>query len=125
MPGELVNGNDPDDVLNTALELASMCRDGRGPALMELTTYRMHGHGEYDKQHYVDPAEIEFWAERDPIVMFSSRLEQEGVLGEGQAEAMRREAADKVAEALKFADESPYPAPEAALEHVWASPEHI
>jgi pyruvate dehydrogenase E1 component alpha subunit len=92
---------------------------------MELATYRMHGHGEYDKQHYVDPAEIEFWAERDPIAMFSSRLEQEGVLEKGQAEAMRSEAEDKVAAALQFADESPYPAPEAALEHVWASPEHI
>jgi TPP-dependent pyruvate/acetoin dehydrogenase alpha subunit len=38
---------------------------------------------------------------------------------------MRSEAEDKVAAALQFADESPYPAPEAALEHVWASPEHI
>lgn len=123
MPGELVNGNDPDDILHTAQELIAHCRQKQGPALMELATYRMRGHGEYDKQHYVDPAEIEFWAERDPIALFSKRLAEESLVAQEDADAMRQQAAAAVAAAQSFAEDSPYPAPEAALDHLWASPE--
>lgn len=120
MPGELVNGNDPDEVLETASRLAAHCREGRGPALLELATYRMRGHGEYDKQHYVDPAELEMWAGRDPIALFRARLAEEGVVSETEAQAMEAEAGRLVVAALRFAEESPYPAPEAALDHVFA-----
>ncbi len=122
MPGELVNGNDADDVLGVAGDLIARCRQGKGPGLMELATYRMRGHGEYDKQLYVDPAELELWAARDPIALFGRRLSEEGVVSEEEIEAMGREAATIVADALRFAEESPYPAPEAALEHVFAAP---
>ncbi|WP_027183175.1 thiamine pyrophosphate-dependent dehydrogenase E1 component subunit alpha [Desulfovibrio inopinatus] len=123
MSGELVSGNDPDDVLHTAQECIAGIRAGKGPALMELATYRMHGHGEYDKQHYVDPDEIAFWAQRDPLAMFRARLESEGVISMEDAEALEQKAADTVADALLFADESPYPTPESALDHLWASAE--
>lgn len=120
MPGDLVNGNDADEVYNTASELAQWCREGKGPALMELATYRMRGHGEYDKQHYVDPEELKEWAARDPITMYRKRLTEEGVATAEQIESMEQEAARIVEEALRFAEESPFPAPEAALDHVWA-----
>lgn len=120
MPGELVNGNDADEVYETASRLAARCREGKGPALMELATYRMRGHGEYDRQHYVDPSEIEEWAARDPILLYRERLIEAGVATAEQVDAMDEEAARIVAEALRFAEESPYPAPEAALDHVWA-----
>ena len=123
MPGKLVNGNDPDQILDVSLELITHCRQGQGPALMELATYRMRGHGEYDKQHYVDPAEIAFWADRDPIELFRTRLDQEGVVDAGQAEAMHRAALESIDAALEFAEASTYPAPEAALDHLWTSPE--
>ena len=123
MPGELVDGNDPDKVLEVALRFTAECRAGRGPALMELATYRMHGHGEYDKQLYVDPAELALWAERDPIALFGKRLEEEGLVDAGQIAAMQTKAGETVAAALRFAEESPYPAPEAALDHLWAGPE--
>ncbi|MFW5733955.1 MAG: thiamine pyrophosphate-dependent dehydrogenase E1 component subunit alpha [Oceanidesulfovibrio sp.] len=120
MPGELVNGNDADEVYETAEKMAEWCRAGNGPVLMELATYRMRGHGEYDKQHYVDPAEIEEWAGRDPILLYRARLIGEGLAAPGEVDAMEEEAGRIVAEALRFAEESPYPAPEAALDHVWA-----
>ncbi|TVM31861.1 thiamine pyrophosphate-dependent dehydrogenase E1 component subunit alpha [Oceanidesulfovibrio marinus] len=120
MPGDLVNGNDADDVFKTALDLAARCREGKGPALMELATYRMHGHGEFDKQHYVDPEELKEWAARDPLTMYRKRLTEEGVATTEQIEAMEQEAARIVEEAVRFAEESPYPAPEAVLDHVWA-----
>ena len=100
--------------------LADHCRSGRGPALLELATYRMRGHGEHDHQHYVDPAELEQWAARDPIALFAARLADQGLVTEQQAQDMADAARRTVAEALAFADASPYPPAEAILEHVWA-----
>lgn len=123
MVGKLVNGNDPDEILDTSLDMIAQCRQGQGPALMELATYRMRGHGEYDHQEYVDPQEIAFWAQRDPIKLFGTRLEQEGVVDAGRVEAMHRAARESIDAAVQFADASPYPAPEAAFDHLWASAE--
>jgi pyruvate dehydrogenase E1 component alpha subunit len=122
MPGELVNGNDADEVYRVASRLAWHCRDGNGPALMEAMTYRMRGHGEYDKQHYVDPAELKAWAQRDPIRTYRQRLVEAGVVDEDAVDAMQQDARRRVDEAVAFADQSPYPPAEDALVHVWADP---
>jgi pyruvate dehydrogenase E1 component alpha subunit len=120
MPGELADGNDADEVYEVAARLAEHCRSGQGPALMEAVTYRMRGHGEADHQHYVDPAEIELWAGRDPIRLYTERLIREEVLDQDRVRDMEQEARNMVDEALEFAERSPYPPPEEAVEHVWA-----
>jgi pyruvate dehydrogenase E1 component alpha subunit len=120
MPGERVDGNDPDAVLRVTIRLANHCRRGDGPALMELATYRMRGHGEHDPQHYVDPAELEQWSARDPIRLFGKRLADEGLVRQEQFRAMEEQARRIVTEALAFADTSPYPDPDVVLAHVWA-----
>lgn len=120
MPGEMVDGNDPDAVLAATRAMADHCRRGNGPALLELATYRMRGHGEHDHQHYVDPDELEHWAGLDPIRRFADRLADEGVVTPEDMEAMRHEARAAVNQALAFADGSPLPAAEAVTDHVWA-----
>jgi 2-oxoisovalerate dehydrogenase E1 component len=122
MPAETVDGNDADAVYETAARLAAGVRAGGGPALLELQTYRMHGHSEADPQLYVDPKELEAWALRDPIQRYVARLVEEGVLRTSEVETMRREATATVERAVAFAEESPDPRPEEAPEHVWSSP---
>jgi 2-oxoisovalerate dehydrogenase E1 component len=122
MPAETVDGNDADAVYETAARLAAGVRAGRGPALLELQTYRMHGHSEADPQLYVDRKELEAWALRDPIQRYVARLVEEGILSASAVEAMRREATTTVERAVAFAEESPAPPPEEALEHVWTRP---
>lgn len=120
MKGEMVDGNDADAVLAAAAELADHCRCGNGPALLELRTYRMRGHGEHDKQHYVDPDELALWAGRDPIRRYAERLADEGVVAQDRVRAMEREAKDAVAGALAFAEGSPAPPAERVMDFVWA-----
>ncbi len=119
---ETVDGNDADGVHEAAARLARHVREGAGPALLELQTYRMHGHSEADPQLYVDPEELEAWGARDPIQRYVAKLVGEGVVGVPEVEEMRREAAATVDDAVAFAQRSPEPEPRGALEDVWSQP---
>jgi pyruvate dehydrogenase E1 component alpha subunit len=119
MPSEAVDGNDADAVYLVTARLAARAREGDGPSLLELMTYRMHGHSEADGQLYVDPEELEGWARKDPIQRYAVRLREEGICLPGEIEVFRETAAAMVDEAVAFAENSPDPLPEAALEHVW------
>jgi len=122
MPAETVDGNDADAVYETAARLVEGIRTGGGPALLELQTYRMHGHSEADPQLYVDPDELEAWALRDPIQRYVARLVEEEVLSASDVDTLRREATRTVEQAVAFAERSPEPLPEGALEDVWSRP---
>ncbi len=121
MPGELVDGNNPDEVLAVTERLAAYCRDGRGPALMEAFTYRLRGHGEHDHQHYVDPEELALWKAKDPVTTYGARLVKEGVVTLKDIRTMENAARKRVDTAVAFGQSSPPPRPEGALEHVWVN----
>jgi len=118
-PGQVVDGNDVLEVYVQAQELIASCRKGNGPALMEAKTYRMRGHGEYDHQHYVDKAELEEWTGRSPILKLEEKLLAEGMMEKREMESIALEIQGQIEAALKFADESPYPLPTEALDHLW------
>ena len=122
MTAEQVDGNDADAVYEVGARLMEGIRSGGGPALMELITYRMHGHSESDHQSYVDPTELEEWAGRDPIASYVARLVEEGVCDEDEVHAMEEEGRAVVGDAVAFAETSPDPPPEAALDDVWSEP---
>ncbi|MEJ2215122.1 MAG: thiamine pyrophosphate-dependent dehydrogenase E1 component subunit alpha [Gemmatimonadota bacterium] len=121
MPGEVVDGNDADAVHEAAARLSAGVRGGAGPALLELVTYRMHGHSETDPQRYVDPAELDAWRARDPIRLYRERLLADGVVTAEGLAALRERAREAVASAVAFAEASPDPAPEGALDDVWSA----
>jgi len=120
MPAEVVDGNDADAVFDGASRLADRVRGGEGPALLELHTYRMHGHSEADHQSYVDSKELEEWARRDPLDVYTARLMESDLCTAKDVEGMWRRALEVVADALAFAEASPDPPPEGILEHVWS-----
>ncbi|MGE4554224.1 MAG: thiamine pyrophosphate-dependent dehydrogenase E1 component subunit alpha [Desulfovibrionaceae bacterium] len=120
MPGESVDGNDVEAVHAAALDLLAPCRAGGGPALLECRTYRMHGHGEHDPHQYMDPAVLAEWAGRDPLVLQAEALRRDGA-GDLLAD-LRARAEAAVDRALAFAEASPLPPPEAALDHLYANP---
>jgi pyruvate dehydrogenase E1 component alpha subunit len=119
MPGEFVDGNDVESVYVLAEEMASRCRRGEGPALIEAKTYRMRGHGERDHQHYVDKRELEHWASRCPLERQREKLVSEGLVSEDDLERIERVTTAKVEHAVRFGEQSPYPAPEDALSDLW------
>ncbi len=120
IPGIAVDGNDVLAVYEAAHRAVNRARHGEGPTLLECRTYRHKGHSRFDPATYRPQAEVEEWLKRDPILRFRARLHEMRLLTEQEAEKLEREATLAVDEAVKFAVESPYPAPEEALENVYA-----
>ncbi len=120
MPGVRVDGNDAAAVMEAAGEALERARRGNGPTLLECVTYRWHGHMEGEAATYRSEEEIEAWKQRDPIVSWSRRLVDEGLLEPGAVDTTAREAATAVEAALEAARRDPEPPVESVHEHVWA-----
>lgn len=93
------------------------CRDEQKPAFVDIHTYRYKGHSMSDPQKYRTKEEVEkHEKDRDSIAMLASHLMNERKsLSEKQWQAMQDELADIVRDAVKFAEESPWPDPEKEL----------
>jgi len=120
IPGRTVDGNDVLTVYEVVGEAIDQARRGEGPSLIECKTYRWAGHYTGDPQSYVRKELIEEWKKKDPIPRFRSYLLENGVLIPEEIERIHNEITDEIEAAVKFADESPYPAPEETLEDVHA-----
>jgi TPP-dependent pyruvate/acetoin dehydrogenase alpha subunit len=120
MPGKTVDGNDVLAVYEAVGEAVARARKGQGPSLIEGKTYRYRGHFEGDPQAYKTREETEEWLKKDPILRFRKKLIEMEVLTEADADKIAREMKEEIDRAVKFAEESPYPAPEEALEDVYA-----
>jgi len=120
IPGVLVEDNDPVAVYEAAGEAVARARRGEGPTLIEVKTDRLLGHFEGDPQAYRTKEELEALRARDAVRRFEHGLVQQGVLSEGDAARVWEKSQAEVDEAIEYARSSPYPAPESALEHVFA-----
>jgi len=120
IPASTVDGNDVITLLAAATAAAAQVRASRRPYLLETWTYRTRGHFEPDDQTYVDPAERDAWLARDPIAQCRDRLVAAGSLSESAAAALAAKVTDRIASALAFAEASPYPAPNALTDNVYA-----
>lgn len=120
MAGERVDGNYAPAVFEATGRARKRAVAGEGPTLIECMTYRWRGHGETDPQLYQPAAEIAAWKKRCPIDRLSRALLETGELSGAELQDMRASAARIVAEAVRFAEESPWPEPEDALDDVWA-----
>lgn len=120
IPGVTVDGMDVLAVYEAVGEAVARARKGEGPTLVETKTYRYHGHYEGDPCNYQPEAEIAEWKKKDPIPKFRKKLVEMGVLTEEAASKIDREINEEIDSAVKFAEESPLPAPEEALEDVYA-----
>jgi TPP-dependent pyruvate/acetoin dehydrogenase alpha subunit len=113
MPGSIVDGNDPLDVLRAVSAAAVLARAAEGPSLVEAKTYRWEGHYRGDPQVYRSREEVDVWRQtRDPVVLFRDRLTADGSLRAGQAQAIHQEVTAELEAAVRFAEGSPDPRPE-------------
>jgi pyruvate dehydrogenase E1 component alpha subunit len=120
IPGVVVDGNDVLAVHEAAQRAVERARKGEGPTLIECKTYRHKGHSRVDPAKYRPKEEVEQWLAKDPIKRFREKLLQTNTLTESEIQQIEKEVSNEVEEAVKFAMESPYPAPEEALEDVYA-----
>lgn len=121
MPGVSVDGNDVLAVRDAGGTAVARARQGGGPTLLELKTYRWGGHFEGDPKKYRTREEEEEWRTRCPVARFRRHLLQHGLATADALDALEAAAQAEVAEAIAFALNSPLPAPETALERVYAA----
>jgi pyruvate dehydrogenase E1 component alpha subunit len=112
-----VDGLDVSSVAVAATEAAQHVREGRGPAFLECVSLRLLSHSTTARETRSRATLTELRAQC-PIRRQVAYLQNSGSLEMAQAEAMEREAADRVAEAMAFADASPYPDASEVLDHV-------
>jgi pyruvate dehydrogenase E1 component alpha subunit/2-oxoisovalerate dehydrogenase E1 component alpha subunit len=120
IPGETIDGNDVLAVYEAARRAVDRARSGGGPTLIESMTYRMKGHAEHDAQAYVPKEELEQWRARDPIERYARTLVESGAASANELAAIDQAISEEVDREVEFAEKSPLPAPEFALEGVYA-----
>jgi len=120
IPGFTVDGNDVEAVLEATNEAAERARNGKGPTLLELETYRFCGHSRSDPGHYRPKEEVQYWKKRDPIVRYETFCLAEGLLSAKEIDELKKSVEEQLDQAVAFAEASPSPRPEDCLNDVYA-----
>ena len=134
MPGVTIDGGDPIAVYETVSAAADRARSGGGPTLIESKVYRLSAHGNLIAPpgvplHYPEHEAITVFGNReeyeaalrgDPVPRFRMRLVEQGALTAERADEIAQAARDEMEAAVQFGLDSPFPEPEAALNHVYA-----
>jgi pyruvate dehydrogenase E1 component alpha subunit len=112
MPGEQVDGMDVLAVNAAAQKAVKHCRDGNGPYVLEMLTYRYRGHSMSDPAKYRTKEEVaDMRDNHDPITNLSKVIVGSGSKTEADLKEMDKEVRAIVVEAAEFAQESPEPDP--------------
>ena len=119
IPGESVDGNDIIAVYEATKRAVRHARE-QGPILLVANTYRIMGHSKSDANKYRSREVIEEWKRKCPILRFRRYLLEEKVFTEEELEAIDRRAEQDIADALKFAEESPEPSLANVMDDVYA-----
>lgn len=100
MTGKVVDGNDFEEVYNAVKEASEYIKEGNGPYLLEVMTYRTKGHSKSDRRLYRTSEEEKAWLLKDPIVLFEKKMLENGYVTEeeiSEIEAQCREGIEKQA----------------------------
>ena len=120
LPGIEVDGNDVQAVYEAAGEAVRRARTGGGPTLLECCTYRTRAHAEgMGDFTYRTREEVEEWKKRDPISLFRSASESQQIATAADFDAITTEVQAEIAEAMKYAENSPWPEGSTATKHVY------
>ncbi len=104
MPAWSVDGMDVLAVAEVARRAVDSIRGGGGPHFLELRTYRFRAHSMYDPELYRSKSEVEVWKQRDPIINLTEKLLGEGLMIQGELDAIEAEIAKEIQEAVAAAE---------------------
>jgi pyruvate dehydrogenase E1 component alpha subunit len=110
--GEQVDGMDVMAVKRAGEMAVASAREGNGPLILEMMTYRYRGHSMSDPAKYRTKEEVNAMrSERDPIDHVRKLLVEHRFADEDRLKAIDREVRAVVAEAAEYAQQSPEPDP--------------
>ena len=119
IPGKIVDGNDVLAIYEVVGEAVARARKGEGPTLVECKTCRWYGHYTGDPQAYRSKEELKENKKKDSILKLKKHLIENSILTEKDIDRIDQEINEEIDQAVKFAEESPFPAPEETLEDVY------
>ena len=112
IPGEQVDGMEVHAVRAAGERAIAHARDGKGPYILEMLTYRYRGHSMSDPAKYRTRDEVnKMRTEHDPIEHLRARLIEEHGISEDDVKKIDKEVRDIVNEAAEFAQSDPEPDP--------------
>ncbi|WP_203292249.1 pyruvate dehydrogenase (acetyl-transferring) E1 component subunit alpha [Maricaulis parjimensis] len=112
IPGEEVDGMDVEAVKRAAAKAVKHARDGKGPFILEMKTYRYRGHSMSDPAKYRTREEVDdIRSHHDPIDLIKKRLIEGKHASEEDLKEIDKEVKKIVADAAQFAKDSPEPDP--------------
>jgi pyruvate dehydrogenase E1 component alpha subunit len=127
MAWDVFNGEDVYEVRAKTQIAVDRAHNHSEPTLLEIQTYRYYGHSVADAnaKKYRTPEEIEkYKANHDPLRIWSRRLMEEGILTEAEIEELDVQAKEETNDAVKFAEESPFPEENEILSDVYWNVDH-
>ncbi len=119
MPSEPVDAMNVEAVHEAVARAAERARAGEGPTFLEFRTYRYKGHSMSDPMKYRTKEELESYKQRDPIEQVRATILKKGLATVEELAAIDEKIKAKVDEAVRFAEESPYPPAEEAYKDVY------
>jgi pyruvate dehydrogenase E1 component alpha subunit len=124
MPGDRVDGMNPETVHEAVERAVKRARDKGGPTLLEVKTYRYKGHSMSDPAKYRSKEEMEEYKLQDPVETTLDKLKKEYKISDKEIEAINERVKAEVDETVKFADESPFPDDDELYKDIYAQQDY-
>ena len=119
MPSDKIDGMTAEAVHEGVTRAVKRARDGEGPTLLEMKTYRYRGHSVSDPQKYRSKDEVEDYKNQDPITKVHSTILENKFATIEELNAIDEKIASIVEASVKFAEESPWPDDSELLKDVY------
>jgi pyruvate dehydrogenase E1 component alpha subunit len=119
MPSDKIDGMTTELVHEGVARAVKRARDGEGPTLLEMKTYRYKGHSVSDPQKYRSKDEVEEYKNQDPITKVAKKILENKYASEADLKAIDDKINAIVEASVKFAEESPWPDDSEVLKDVY------
>ncbi|MBX9732612.1 MAG: pyruvate dehydrogenase (acetyl-transferring) E1 component subunit alpha [Chitinophagaceae bacterium] len=119
MPADKVDGMTPEAVHDSVARAVKRAKEGDGPTLLEMKTYRYKGHSISDPQKYRSKEEVDEYKNQDPITKVAHTILENGYASQEELQAIDQKINAIVEESVRFAEESPWPSDDEVLKDVY------
>lgn len=119
MPGDKVDGMSAEAVHDAITRAVKRAREKGGPTLLEMKTYRYKGHSISDPGKYRSKEELEEYRGKDPITLVLKTIKTNNFASDDEIKTIDDRITNIVEEAVKFAEESPWPDDDELLKDVY------
>lgn len=124
MPSFAVNGMKVEDCADAFEEAVERARNGDGPTLLEIRTYRYKGHSMSDPAKYRTKEELNSYKDRDPIASVLSTIHENNYASEDELKAIEAKIKQTIEECVEFAEAGEFPTAEDIYDGIYAQEDY-